>query len=534
MDSLSDLLDKINQRISILNDEAGAANKQPDIGHEIGEHNIQTLGMDIHNPVFAISALLAITFVVGTLLFQEAATQLFGDMRVWITTTFDWFFIISANLFVILCFVVAFSRLGRVRLGGSGARPQYTNPAWLAMLFAAGVGIGLMFFGVLEPVTHTLIPPLGIDPADVATARAAGMSAAIFHWGLHAWAIYAVVGLSLAFFSFNQGMPLTLRSAFYPLFGKAVWGPLGHLVDILAVLATLFGLATSLGIGAGQIAGGLNYLFDVPAGIATKIILIAVIICIALGSVVAGLDKGVKRLSELNLALAAGLLLFVLLAGPTFVILGTTVQSTIDYAYYLPQLSNWIGRDDLAFLHGWTTFYWAWWIAWSPFVGMFIARVSYGRTVREFIVWVLIIPTMIGILWMSTFGGTALEQLINDGYRGVADSSQELALFKMLEGLPFTTMVSGISIFLIALFFVTSADSGSLVVDTITAGGKMDAPVKQRVFWCVLTGLLAIALLLGGGIASLQALTISVGLPFCFVLLVMSVGLVKGLYAEQR
>jgi BCCT family betaine/carnitine transporter len=215
------------------------------------------------------------------------------------------------------------------------------------------------------------------------------------------------------------------------------------------------------------------------------------------------------------------------------VILATTAQATIDYVYYLPQLSNWIGRSDFAFLHGWTTFYWAWWIAWSPFVGMFIARVSFGRTVREFIVWVLIIPTLIGILWMSTFGGTALEQLLNEGYRGVADAAPELALFKMLEGLPLTTLVSAISIFLIALFFVTSADSGSLVVDTITAGGKMDAPVKQRVFWCTLTGLVAIALLLGGGIASLQALTISIGLPFCAVLLLMCVGLVKGLIAEQ-
>ena len=209
-----------------MSDEVNAAKQQQDIGHEVGEHNIQTFGLDIHNTVFAISALLAVTLVVGTLLFQEAATELFGEMRVWITTTFDWFFIISANLFVILCFVVAFSKLGRVRLGGDAARPKYTDPAWLAMLFAAGVGIGLMFFGVLEPVTHTLNPPLGIDPQDIATARAAGMSSAIYHWGLHAWAIYAVVGLSLAFFSFNQGMPLTLRSAFYPLFGNAVWGPL--------------------------------------------------------------------------------------------------------------------------------------------------------------------------------------------------------------------------------------------------------------------------------------------------------------------
>ncbi len=508
--------------------------KQQDIGHKIGEHNIQLLGLDIHHPVFVISALMTVALVVGTLLFQEAASVFFSAMRVWITTTFDWFFIISANLFVIICIAVAFSKLGTVRLGGDGARPHYNYAEWLAMLFAAGVGIGLMFFGVLEPVTHTLHPPLGIDAKDVTTARAAGMSAAIYHWGLQAWAIYAVVGLSLAFFSFNQGMPLTLRSAFYPLFGKAVWGPLGHVVDILAVLATIFGLATSLGYGAKQIAAGLNYLFGLPDNASTRIILIFLIISVALGSVIAGLDKGIKRLSELNLGLAAGLLLFVLIAGPTLVLLGTIVQATIDYAVYLPRLSNWIGRDDSAFLHGWTTFYWAWWIAWSPFVGMFIARVSYGRTVREFIIWVLIIPTMIGIVWMSTFGGTALEQLIGDGYRGVADTVPELALFKMLEGLPFTALVSSISIFLIALFFITSADSGSLVVDTITAGGKMNAPVRQRVFWCLLTGLVATALLLGGGMASLQALTISVVLPFCAVLLIMCIGLVKGLRDEQR
>ncbi len=519
---------------SILNDAEAMTDTQPDIGHEIGEHNIQLLGLDIHNPVFMVSALLTVALVIGTLLFQEAATALFGAMRVWITTSFDWFFVISTNLFVIVCFAVAFSKLGSVRLGGNSARPHYSNATWLAMLFAAGVGIGLMFFGVLEPVTHTLQPPLGIDAADVATAKAAGMSAAIYHWGLHAWAIYAIVGLSLAFFSFNRGMPLTLRSAFYPLFGKAVWGPLGHVVDILAVLATIFGLATSLGFGAEQITAGLNYLFEVPANTTTTIVVIFLIISIALGSVVAGLDKGIKRLSELNLGLATGLLLFVLIAGPTIALLRIIVQATIDYAYYLPRLSNWIGREDFAFLHGWTTFYWAWWIAWSPFVGMFIARVSYGRTVREFITWVLIIPTAIGVIWMSIFGGTALEQLLTEGYRGVADTVPELALFKMLEGLPLTGLVSSFSIFLIAIFFVTSADSGSLVVDTITAGGKMDAPVRQRVFWCLLTGLVAIALLLGGGMASLQALTISIGLPFCVVLLIMCIGLLKGLRDEQR
>jgi BCCT family betaine/carnitine transporter len=517
-----------------LNDENLVTQSKEDIGHEVGEHNIQVFGLDIHNPVFVISAVLAVALVIGTLLFQAQAAVMFGNMRVCITSTFDWFFVILANFFVLFCFAVAFSKLGRIRLGGADAKPRYGYPGWLAMLFAAGVGIGLMFFGVLEPVTHTLAPPIGVDPADTDAARAVGMAAAINHWGLHAWAIYAVVGLSLAYFCFNRGLPLTLRSAFYPLFGNAVWGPFGHFVDTVAVLATLFGLAVSLGFGAEQITGGLNYLFDVPTGNVTKVVLILLIISIALVSVVAGLDKGVKRLSELNMGLASALWLFVVIAGPTLVILATIANSVVDYLYYLPGLNNWIGREDTAFLHGWSTFYWAWWISWSPFVGMFIARVSYGRTVREFVTWVLIIPTVIGLVWMSTFGGTALDQLITDGYRGVAESVPELALFKMLEQLPFTGIVSTISVFLIAIFFVTSADSGSLVMDIITAGGKMNAPTPQRVFWCLLAGMVAVALMLGGGMASLQALTISIGLPFGAVLLIMCAGLVQGLRSEKQ
>jgi BCCT family betaine/carnitine transporter len=504
-----------------------------DIGHEIGEHNINVMGLDIHNPVFMVSAVLAVTVVVGTLLFLDQAAVLFADIRAWITVTFDWFFLITANVVLIFCLAVAGSKLGRVRLGGADAAPRYSYPGWLAMLFAAGVGIGLMFFGVLEPVTHTLNTPLGIDPNETETARAAGMSAAIFHWGLHAWAIYSVVGLSLAFFCFNHGMPLTMRSAFYPIFGNKVWGPIGHVVDVTAVLATLFGLAVSLGFGSEQIAGGLNYLFGIPASNTTKVTVILVIIGIALVSVVAGLDRGVKRLSELNMGMAGLLWLFVLIAGPTLFILSTIAGSFVDYLQYLPAMSNWIGREDTAFLHEWTVFYWAWWVSWSPFVGMFIARVSYGRTVREFVTWALIIPTIIGVIWMSTFGGTALDQLFADGYRGVADSVPELALFRMLEGLPFTGIVSTISVALIAIFFITSADSGSLVMDMITAGGKMDAPVAQRVFWCVLAGLVAMALMLGGGMASLQSMTISIGLPFSVVLLLMCVGLYRGLRAEQ-
>ena len=322
-----------------------------DIGHTLGQDNIQIFGLDIHNPVFLVSAILVLALVVCTLIFQEQSEMMYIELNSWVTTRFDAFFLISANSFVLFCFFLAFSPYGRIRLGGPQATPRYNYPAWLAMLFAAGVGIGLMFFGVLEPVTHTLNPPLGIDPENTPDSRAVGMSAAIFHWGLHAWAIYAIVGLALAFFSFNRGMPLTLRSAFYPIIGKAVWGPFGHMVDTIAVLATVFGLATSLGFGAEQIAAGLNYLFSIEDTTSVKIMLIVFIISIALVSVVAGLDRGVKRLSELNMGLAGLLLLFVLVAGPTLTIIYVMVQATIDYLFYLPQLSNWVGRDDQDFLH---------------------------------------------------------------------------------------------------------------------------------------------------------------------------------------
>lgn len=500
--------------------------------YEIGQDNIRWFNLDIHNPVFFVSASLVVTFVAITIIFLDSAGAASSDLRIWITTKFDWVFMIAMNIFILFGLFIAYSKLGRIRLGGTDAKPKYSYPAWLAMLFSAGVGIGLMFFGVLEPVTHSLNPPLGIDPNDIEAATRAGMSAAILHWGLHAWGVYAIVGLALAFFCFNRGLPLTMRSAFYPLFGKAVWGPFGHVVDITAVLATIFGLATSLGIGAEQLGGGLNYLFGIQITSVTKVLIVAGVISIALVSVVAGLDKGVKRLSEFNMGLAGLLLLFVIVTGPTLVIFKTFFTATVDYVYFLPKMSNWIGREDTAFYHDWSTFYWAWWISWSPFVGMFIARVSYGRTAREFITWVLIIPTIIGIIWMSTFGGTALDQLVNEGYRGVADAAPELALFKMLDGLPLTEFASTLGLILIAIFFVTSADSGSLVVDTITAGGKMDAPVRQRVFWCVLVGLVAIVLLLGGGMNSLQALAISVGLPFCIILLLMCVSLYKGMRTE--
>ena len=508
------------------------------VNYEIGQDNIRPFGLDIHNPVFLISGGLIVLFVAYALIFQETATEAFGALRPWLTSTFDWVFMGAGNIFVLFCLFLIVSPLGKVRLGGKDAVPDYSYAGWFAMLFAAGMGIGLMFFGVLEPVYHFQNPPLGIDASDTEAARAIGMAATIFHWGLHPWAIYAVVALALAFFAFNRGLPLTFRSAFYPLFGDAVWGWLGHIIDTLAVFATLFGLATSLGFGAEQATAGLNYLFGVSTGNTTKVVLIIAITAVALISVLAGLDKGVKRLSEINMILALLLLTFVILTGPTAEVFSGFFIGLVNYGANLVPLSNWVGREDTDFLHGWTTFYWAWWISWSPFVGMFIARVSRGRSVREFIVCVLIIPTLVCVLWMNAFGGTAVSQFITTGYEGVVETvtswKPELSLFKMLEPLPLSGITSFIGIVLVIVFFVTSSDSGSLVIDTITAGGKMDAPVSQRIFWCTFEGLVAIALLLGGGLASLQAASITTGFPFAIVLVLMCVSTWMGLRTEPR
>ena len=506
------------------------------IGYKLGQDNVQFLGLDIHNPVFVVSSLTIIAFVTGVLAFQAWAATVFGALRVWLMSTFDWVFMGAGNLFVLFCLLLVVTPLGRVRLGGADVRPDYSRSAWFAMLFAAGIGIGLMFFGVSEPVEHFLQPPLGLEAADTAAAARLGMASAIYHWGIHGWAIYAVVALSIAFASYNLGLPMTLRSAFYPLMGDAVWGRFGHGIDILAVFATLFGLAASLGLGAQQVAAGLAHLWGTPATDTTQVLLIVGITGMALASVISGMEKGVKRLSEANLLLALLLLAFVLTAGPTRDIATGTVTSLGQYLGAIGPLSNWVGREDLHFMHGWTTFFWAWWISWSPFVGLFIARVSRGRTVRELIACMLIIPTLIVALWMNAFGGTAVSQYVDRGHPGVIAAVQaqqpEIALFALLETLPLANITSFIGLVLIVVFFVTSSDSGSLVIDTITAGGKLDAPVAQRVFWCIFEGLVAIALLLGGGLVAAQAATLATGLPFALVLVAMCYSTWKGLRAS--
>jgi len=532
-----------------------------DTDYEAGEQNITPrigpVGLDIHNPVFVISALVVVVFVVLTLLFQAQVEPLFTALRGFLTSSFDWFFLIAGNLFVLLCLAILISPLGRIRIGGADATPDYNYLGWFAMLFAAGMGIGLMFFGVLEPVYYFATPwgdqplmrPLGVvdgqivDPNTVEAARRMAMAATIYHWGLHPWAIYAVVALSLALFAYNKGLPLTVRSIFYPIFGERVWGWPGHVIDILAVFATLFGLATSLGLGAQQASAGIGFVLGIEGlsdSVTFAVVLIVVITLMALISVLRGLEGGVKRLSEINLVLAVILLALVLILGPTLVLVSQFFGNMVAYGREIFPLSNPIGRDDDGFRQGWTAFYWAWWISWSPFVGMFIARVSRGRTVREFITCVLLIPTLASALWMTTFGGTAIDQMVlrvteSAVYGYVIEAYvPELSLFGMLSELPLATLTSTIAIVLVIVFFVTSSDSGSLVIDTITAGGKVDAPVIQRIFWVAFEGLVAAALLIGGGLVALQAMAVSTGLPFAIVLLLACVALVKGLLAEPR
>ena len=507
---------------------------------EVGQSNLQRWGMDFHHPVFWISAALVLAFVVGVLIAPEAAKKAFDGAKWWSIGAFDWLFLLGGNIFVIFCLILIVAPVGKIRLGGEDAKPEFSNISWFAMLFAAGMGIGLMFWSVAEPTayyTGWYKTPLGVE-AKTAEAASMAMNATMFHWGLHPWAIYAVVGLSLAFFSYNKGLPLTIRSAFYPLIKDHSWGPFGHLIDTVAVLATLFGLATSLGFGAQQATAGLSFLFGLDAGIPTQIAIIVIVTAIALISVLRGLDGGVKVLSNINMGIAALLLLFVLVAGPTAVIFATMGTTFVGYAENIFAFSNWVGRDDEAWMQGWTVFYWAWWISWSPFVGMFIARVSYGRTVREFIVAVLVIPTLVTLVWMSVFGGSALDQIQNSvGALANGLDKVELAMFQMLENLPLATLTSAVGVALVLVFFITSSDSGSLVIDAITAGGKVDAPVVQRIFWVVIEGVVAAVLLFGGGadaLTALQAAAITVGLPFTAVLIAMCLCLYMGLSHERR
>ncbi|MUI55534.1 BCCT family transporter [Aliivibrio fischeri] len=508
--------------------------------YTVGQDNVQKWGFDVHNPVFGISAgLIALFLVAVAVTDPESAKTVLDGFKWKIINAFDGLFMWSANIFVIFCLALIVSPFGKIRLGGDKAKPDYSMVSWIAMLFAAGMGIGLMFWGVAEPVayfTGWFETPLGVE-ANTPEAAKLALGATMFHWGLHPWAIYGVVALSLAFFAYNKGLPLSMRSIFYPILGDRTWGWPGHVVDILAVLATLFGLATSLGLGAQQAASGFHHVFGIDGGLGLQVAIIFVVTLLAVVSVMRGIDGGVKVISNINMLIAIVLLAFVALV--TFAISMGTIPTTImGYVENIIPLSNPHGRVDEAWMHGWTVFYWSWWISWSPFVGMFIARVSRGRTVREFITAVLIVPTLFTVLWMSIFGGVAIDQVVNNigtlGSKGLTDVS--LAMFEMFDALPMGNILSMIAVVLVLVFFITSSDSGSLVIDSITAGGKVDAPMPQRVFWAFMEGAIAVALLWVGGTEAIQALqagAISTALPFTLILLAMCVSLLMGMRTEK-
>ncbi len=507
-------------------------------GYRRGRDNVRIFGLDFHARVFLISALVIVAFIAAGTMFQNEMAEVFANIRHWVVTRFYWLFMISANAVLLFCLLIAASPLARVRLGGRDAKPEYSYPSWFAMIFATSVSVGFLFFGVVEPVYHFQNPPLGVDPSDTEAAFATGMAGAIFHWGFHPWSIFAVMGLAMALFSYNMGMPFSIRSVFYPVLGNRVWSWSGHLIETLVVFSTLFGIAVSIGLGVEQIAEGLDHLFSIPAGDLSKVLMIGLVALTAMIALLTGINSGIGRLSRINITLALSLMLFIAAAGPTLDILRHCATSFAAYAASIVSFSDWTRRGDTDFLHDWTVFYWAWWFSYAPFVGMFIARISRGRTVREFLFFVLVLPTLICVLWMNSFGGTAVHQFISEGYTGVTETvaggRHGLALFKLIETFPHVHALCFASIFMLFSFLVVSLDSGSLAIDSITAGGKLNAPVLQREFWCVMGGLIPAVLLLGGGLASFQSAVIAASLPLAALFFAILFGVWVGLRREMR
>ncbi|MDP0489968.1 MAG: BCCT family transporter [Verrucomicrobiota bacterium JB023] len=502
--------------------------KKPPVSYPLDEPK------NTHPTVFRSAAVLIIVFVVLSLVFREQALGAFGDTKNFLTDKIGWFFLLSTNFFLLICLLVICTRRGNIRLGGQDAKPAYPFATWMAMLFSAGMGIGLVFWSVAEPILHFTDPPLdGIDAGSQAAAKLA-QTTTFFHWGLHAWGIYALMGMALAYCAYNRGLPLTIRSTLEPLLGKHTDGPAGNVVDVIASVATLFGVATSLGFGVQQVNAGLAYVFGLPENSLMQTLLIAIITLFATISVVSGLDTGIRRLSEANMLLAVLLLLFVLIFGPTLMQLTGLLDNTVAYLARFPGLSVWFGQGAPThdWQQGWTIFYWAWWISWSPFVGMFIARISRGRTLRQFTIGVLLVPTVLTFLWLSVFGNAGLDEALagNDQFVNLVGENKAKALFGLLDQYPAAWLTSILGLVVIILFFVTSSDSGSLVIDIITAGGHPEPPTAQRIFWAVTEGLVAAVLLLVGGeqaLTALQTASVLTGLPFALVLIVIAISLLK-------
>lgn len=486
-------------------------------------------------PVFYVSVAALVLIVGGTALLPGAASRLFADIQSAIVTNASWYYVLVVAIILVSSVAIAFTRYGEIKLGPDHAEPDYSLLSWFSMLFAAGMGIGLMFFGVAEPVMHFLDPPVG--PGGSVEAAREAMKITFFHWGLHAWSIYAIVAVMLAYFGFRHGLPLTLRSAFYPLVGERIYGSLGTAVDVFAILCTTFGVATSLGFGVEQINSGLNYVLGIPKNATVQVLLIALTTAAATASVVSGLDAGIRRLSEINIVLAVALMGGILLLGPTVYLLQTFVQNTGAYladlvgktfTLYAYQPTDWLG--------GWTIFYWGWWISWAPFVGLFIARISRGRTLREFVLGALLAPTLFTLLWMTVFGNSAVELILNEGAQSLADAvraDQAAALFEFLGHFPMTPVLSTLAILMVFVFFITSADSGAMVLNMLSSAGRDDTPIARRVFWMAAVGVTALVLLLAGGLSALQTAAIASALPFSLIILVAIWGFVRALAADH-
>ncbi|GGE56924.1 MAG TPA: BCCT family transporter [Paenalcaligenes hominis] len=497
----------------------------------------KSLSPTILMPVFAPAVIIIVLMVIGTMSNPDLAGELFSSALAYLTTNFGWFYMLSVAFFLIFLVSITFTKWGSIKLGPDHADPEYSFTSWFAMLFSAGYGIALLFFGVAEPVLHYASPPAG--PALTVDAAKQAMQIAFFHWGFHIWAIYGLVGLTLAYFTFRHGLPLSMRSALYPIIGDRIYGPIGHVVDIFAILGTLFGIATTLGLSVTQINVGLNYLWpSIPVTHTVQIFTIILVTALTSLSVGAGLDKGVKRLSLLNIFLAVALMVFVFVTGPTIFILNTFMQNTGSYLSNIVErtfnlqaytTSDWIGN--------WTLFIFGWTIAWAPFVGLFIAKISRGRTIRQFIVGVMVVPTVFTFLWFSVFGDTALHMIMVEGYTALIEEVQAdhaIALFKLFERLPLASIVSFVTVMLIGLFFVTSSDSGSLVIDSLASGGAAYTPVWQRVFWASMSGVVAIALLLAGGLSALQAASVISALPFAIIMIIAAIGMWRALVIEEH
>lgn len=494
-------------------------------------------------PVFLISGAVIVSLVALAVLSPNGFGRIADDVQSFITTYFGWLYILSATFFLVFVVLLAFSRWGHLKLGPDDAEPEYDMWSWVSMMFTAGMGIGLVYYGVSEPIAHFENPPVGAGGTRHAAETA--MNYTFFHWGLHAWAIYIVLGLALGYFSYRKGLPLKPAAAFYPIIGDGIYGPVGHLIDILAVFGTLFGLATSIGLGSTQIAAGLSELFGVPDDLLVRLLVIAAVEGVAITSVMLGVDAGIRRLSVINMWLAIALCVFVFAVGPSLYLLKTLMTDTGYYIQHLPQssLTMFTSGKGARFQATWTLFYWGWWISWSPFVGMFVARISYGYTIRKFILGTLLIPTGASIVWFVVFGQSALHNLLRGGNKALSNAGVSHAIFVLLQQLPIAGIVAAVSsataIVVVTLFFATSSDSGSLVVDILTNGGDPDPIWQQRLFWAVMEGVVAAVLLIAGSatggnaLGALQTSAITSGLPFCLVLLLMCYTLYRSLSQEK-